>query len=166
MEPTTHTATDRVDIDLDHAALMADLVAAGQRSNTPFGLYVIPSADPAAELARAVERDVFFEYFGNTAEMLAAEYDPYEASSVHLCVVDHLRGQAAGAMRLILPSAAGLKTSVDLEASLVAAGRRGAAPDRARAPRSRSGTSPPSPSTRTTGARRRTGSSAWPCTRE
>ena len=42
---TTSTTTDRVDIDPDHGALMADLVAAGQRSDTPFGLYVIPSAD-------------------------------------------------------------------------------------------------------------------------
>jgi hypothetical protein len=115
--PSTTTTTGPVDIDLDRAALMADLVAAGQRSDTPFGLYVIPSADPAAELARAVERDVFFEYFGNTAEMLAAEYDAYEDASVYLCVVDHLRGRAAGAMRLILPTAAGLKTSVDLEAT-------------------------------------------------
>ena len=103
------------DLDLDLVELAAATIAAGGRGDTPFGLYVIPSADPAAELARAVERDVFFEYFGNTREMLAAEYDPYEAASVYLCVIDHLRGRAAGAMRLILPSPAGLKTTVDLE---------------------------------------------------
>lgn len=100
-------------VDLD--VLAATTIAEGGRGDTPFGLYVIPSAAPAAELARAVERDVFFEYFGNTAEMLATEYDPYEAASVYLCVIDHLRGRAAGAMRVILPSPAGLKTTVDLE---------------------------------------------------
>ena len=109
--------TSPADLDLDREALITDLLARGRRSDTPFGLYVLPSADPAAELARAVERDVFFEYFGNTPEMLAAEYDPYDAASVHLCVIDHLRGRAAGAMRLILPSSAGLKTTVDLEAA-------------------------------------------------
>ena len=111
---STSTDGDRVGaIDLD--ALAAELMADHGRSDTPFGLYVVPSSDPAAELARSVERDVFFEYFGNTAEMLAAEYDAYEPSSVYLLVLDHLRGRAAGAMRLILPSAAGLKTTDDLE---------------------------------------------------
>ncbi|MGZ4784707.1 MAG: GNAT family N-acyltransferase [Acidimicrobiales bacterium] len=120
MDTTTITsapASRALDLDqaVDLDALAAAAIAEGGRGDTPFGLYVIPSAAPAAELARAVERDVFFEYFGNTAEMLAAEYDPYEAASVYLCVIDHLRGRAAGAMRLILPSPAGLKTTVDLE---------------------------------------------------
>jgi len=105
------TADRAVDLD----ALATAVIAEGGRSDTPFGLYVIPSADPAAELARSVERNVFYEYFGNTPEMLATEYDPYEAASVYLCVIDHRRRRAAGAMRLILPSPAGLKTTVDLE---------------------------------------------------
>ncbi len=121
------TTTGQVDLELDRdldldveahlGALTADLVAEGGRSDTPFGLYVVPAADPAAELARSVERDVFFEYFGNTPEMLAAEYDPYDRASVHLCVIDHRRSRTAGAMRLILPSSAGLKTTVDLESA-------------------------------------------------
>ena len=53
---------------------------------------MIPSADPAA---RPVLRDVFFEYFGNTAEMLSDEYG-YEPSSVYLCVLDRLRGRPRG----------------------------------------------------------------------
>ena len=120
---TPATLIPAIDLRVDEAqtidlqALAADLVATHGRGDTPFGLYVVPASDPAAELARAVERDVFFEYFGNTPEMLAAEYDAYEDSSVYLCVLDHLRGRAAGAMRLILPSSAGLKTTVDLEQS-------------------------------------------------
>lgn len=115
LDPADPTTPDDAVLDLDLQALTEATIAAGGRSGTPFGLYVIPSADPAAELARSVEREVFFEYFGNTAEVLADEYGPYEPSSVYLCVLDHLRGRAAGAMRLILPSSAGLKTVVDLE---------------------------------------------------
>jgi hypothetical protein len=79
-----------------------------------FALQVVPSHHPAAELARRIEREVFLEFFGNTAEMLAAEYDPYEASSLFLLVTDERRRVPAGAMRVILPSAAGPKSLHDL----------------------------------------------------
>jgi hypothetical protein len=102
-------------LDLDLHALADGIITAGGRSDTPFGLYVISSSDPAAELARSVEREVFFEYFGNTPAMLDEEYGRYEPSSVYLCVLDHRRGCTAGAMRLILPSSIGLKTVVDLQ---------------------------------------------------
>ena len=53
--------------------------------------------------------------FGNTPELLDAEYRPYEPASVFLCVLDHRRLVPAGAMRLILPSAHGLKSVADIE---------------------------------------------------
>jgi hypothetical protein len=61
-----------------------------------------------------VERDVFLEFFGNTPAMLATEYGPYEASSLFLLVTDRRRDVPAGAMRVILPSAAGSKSLHDL----------------------------------------------------
>ena len=100
---------------VDLRSLAHDTIEAAGRHDEPFGLYVIPSSRPAAELVRTVEREVFLEYFDNTAEMLASEYDAYESASVYLCVMDHRREVAAGAMRLILPSPAGLKTLDDLE---------------------------------------------------
>ena len=79
----------------------------------PLGVYLFLASDPAAELARHVERVVFMEAFGNTPELLAKEYAPYEGSSVFLCVMDHRRGLPAGTMRIVLPSAAGFKTIDD-----------------------------------------------------
>jgi hypothetical protein len=81
----------------------------------PFGVYMFRSSDPGAELGRHVERTVFLETFGNTAELLAEEYAPYEPSSVFICVFDHLRSLPAGVLRVILPSRAGFKSLNDLE---------------------------------------------------
>ena len=84
-------------------------------STQPFGIHVIASTDPAAELGRRIEREVFAEFFGNTPELLAAEYGPYEASSVFLCVIDHRRMAPAGVSRVIVPSPAGFKSLHDIE---------------------------------------------------
>ncbi len=78
--------------------------------STPFGVYVIHANTRESELARAVERTVFDETFGNPADLLDAEYGPYEESTVFFCVLDHRRRLPAGSMRLILPSDRGLKT--------------------------------------------------------
>jgi len=79
----------------------------------PLGVYLFRSTDPTAELARHVERVVFMETFGNTPELLAKEYAPYEDASIFLCVVDHLRRLPAGTMRIVLPSVVGFKTLDD-----------------------------------------------------
>ncbi len=73
--------------------------------------------EAGSEIGRHVERAVFLEAFGNTPELLASEYGPYEATSVFLCVVDHRKRRPAGAVRIILPSddGPGLKTFNDLE---------------------------------------------------
>jgi hypothetical protein len=95
--------------------LAADLIDREARGDTPYGLYIMRADDEASELARAVEREVFLEFFGNTAELLAEEYDPFERASLFLCVVDHLRKKPAAALRLLLPSPAGHKSLLDLE---------------------------------------------------
>lgn len=81
----------------------------------PFGAYVFGSGEPAAQLGRHVERTVFLEAFGNTPELLAEEYDPYEASSIFICVLDQMRRLPAGVMRVLLPSPAGFKSLKDIE---------------------------------------------------
>lgn len=90
------------------------MVASG-RAESPFGLYVFPSSDVAARLARRVERDVFFEFFGNTEDDLNAEYGPYDPASLFFCVLDHRRRIPVGAMRVIRPSPRGFKTLHDIE---------------------------------------------------
>ena len=81
----------------------------------PFGAYLFRGDEPGAELGRHVERAVFLEAFGNTPELLAEEYGPYEASSVFICVVDQLRKLPVGVMRVLLPSAEGFKSLNDFE---------------------------------------------------
>jgi hypothetical protein len=98
-----------------HEVLADELIDEGGRGHTPFGLYVLPSSHPAAELARSLEADVFLEVFGNTPELLAEEYAKYEDASMYLCVFDHTLRRLAGVMRVILPSSAGLKSLDDIE---------------------------------------------------
>ena len=91
------------------------VVAAAGEPSQPFGVYVFAADAPESELARHVEREVFYEYFNNTPELLEAEYGPYEGSTVFVCALDHRRGLPAGAIRLVLPSPAGLKSLGDVE---------------------------------------------------
>jgi hypothetical protein len=102
-----------VDLDLRLREQCAALVERSG-SEQPFGTYIVASTDPAAEIGREVERQVFGEFFGNTPEMLAAEYAPYEASSLFLCVIDQKRLVPAGVSRAIVPSAAGFKSLHDI----------------------------------------------------
>ena len=118
---------------MDLQQLADDLIATHERGHTGFGVYVLRSDEPAAELARHVEREVFLEFFGNTPELLAAEYGPYESASVFICVIDHVLRQPAGVMRIIVPSACGAKSLHDLEARWGQPGRRRHGPVRHRA---------------------------------
>jgi hypothetical protein len=88
---------------MDLRDLADDLITSEGRGNTPFGTYVLPGLDPSAELGRSVEREVFGEFFGNSPELLAAEYGPYEANSVFFVVLDHRMRTPAGVMRILLP---------------------------------------------------------------
>ena len=102
-----------MDLDLNLRERCAALVEQSE-SAAPFGTYVLPSTDPAAELGRIVERIVFGEFFANTPELLAEEYDPYEHSSVFLLVIDRRRMVPAGVSRMIVPSPAGFKSLADI----------------------------------------------------
>jgi hypothetical protein len=82
----------------------------------PFGAYIFLSDEPGAELGRHLERAVFLEAFGNTPELLAEEYRPYEESSLFICVIDHLQRLPVGVLRVLQPSPAGLKSLNDLDA--------------------------------------------------
>ncbi len=94
-------------------SLVASVV--GPRPEETFGAYLLARDEPGAELARAVERAVFLESFGNTPEMLASEYAPYEDSTVFACIIDHRRMLPVGMMRIVVPSPAGLKSLNDIE---------------------------------------------------
>jgi hypothetical protein len=99
----------------DLRELSSRVVATAGQPAQPFGAYVFPAHAAESELARHIEREVFYEFFNNTPELLAAEYGPYEDATVFLCVLDHRRHVPAGAMRLVLPSPAGLKSLADVE---------------------------------------------------
>src|SRR5437899_6413195 len=105
-----------VALDRDGLRELGDrVVATAGEPSEPFGVYVFAADTPESELARHVEREVFYEYFNNTPELLEAEYGPYEGSTVFVCALDHRRGLPAGAIRLVLASPAGLKTRGSVE---------------------------------------------------
>jgi hypothetical protein len=106
----TTVESDRADLE----RLAGSVIAKG--TTEPFGAYLFLADDPAAELGRHVERAVFLEAFGNTTELLAAEYGPYDSSSLFFTILDHRRRLPAGMMRIIVPSenGPGLKTLNDL----------------------------------------------------
>jgi hypothetical protein len=103
----------------DDQRAIAALVDRSVDTSVPevFGAYLFVDGDPAAEIARSVERSVFLEAFGNTRELLEAEYGPYERSSLFACIVDHRAHRPAGVIRLILPTPGGpgLKSLNDVE---------------------------------------------------
>jgi hypothetical protein len=100
---------------MDVREITRSVIEAEGRGDTPFGLYVVRGNDPAAEMGRSVEREVFYDFFGNSPDLLAAEYGRYEEASLFLCIVDHARNWPAGVFRIVLPSEAGLKTFHDME---------------------------------------------------
>lgn len=83
-------------------------------SGTRFGCYLIPHRSRFSDLARQVECTVFERFFGNTPQCMADAYGEYEASSMFLMVVDQEQRCAAGALRIIMPSARGLKSLNDI----------------------------------------------------
>ena len=94
--------------------LAGRVVAAAGHPSEPFGVYAFSADAPESELARHVEREVFYEFFNNTPELLEAEYGPYEASTLFVCAIDHRRRLPAGVIRLVLPSPVGHKSLDDV----------------------------------------------------
>ncbi|MFF5085210.1 hypothetical protein ACFY36_49920 [Actinoplanes sp. NPDC000266] len=66
-----------------------------------FVALAVGPSDPMAGVARTVERQVFEQTFGNDADEMAAEYGPYEESSLFFLVLDRRTGMPAGAGRVI-----------------------------------------------------------------
>ncbi|WP_409329092.1 hypothetical protein [Trujillonella humicola] len=67
------------------------------------------------DAARRVEAQVFLQAFGNTPEVMEAEYGPYEGRSRFVAVIDDADGAALGTARLILPDETGrLKSLADM----------------------------------------------------
>lgn len=81
----------------------------------PYGLYFVDASGRFGVLGRSVEVEVFWEIFENDRKLLAVEYGPFDRSSFFILVVDHEAATVAGAMRVISPSSAGLKTLHDIE---------------------------------------------------
>ena len=109
--------TATIAMDRDELRELAGRVVAGAgQPSQPFGVYAFAAHEPESELARHVEREVFYEFFENTPELLATEYGPYEDSTIFVCVLDHRRRLPAGVIRLVLPSPAGFKSLDDVEA--------------------------------------------------
>ncbi len=107
---TVQAARPVADVEL---SVLVDTVA--RPSAAPFGAYVFGPDEPGARMARALEAGVFEEAFGNDPQLLAAEYGPYEESSVFFVVIDHVRRMPAGAVRLVVPGGpSGLKSVNDL----------------------------------------------------
>ncbi len=90
------------------------MIVRADRGDTPFGLYVFDPDQPESSLARDIERAVFYETFGNTPDLLSAEYGPYDDASFFLCVIDHAQRRPAGMIRVIAPSPRGFKSLHDL----------------------------------------------------
>lgn len=109
---------DDVTVDLPFEELREIAAAVADSAGNPiepFGLYGFAGASQESVLPRAVERNVFAEQFGNSPELLAAEYGDYEPSTFFFCVIDHRRNLPVGSVRLLLPSLAGFKTLADIE---------------------------------------------------
>lgn len=79
-------------------------------------LSVLHAEDPAAELGRAVEAEVFGQVFGNDVELLRTEYTPYDTQSRFVVVSDHELQLPVGVMRIVVDGPAGLKSLHDTEA--------------------------------------------------
>lgn len=77
-------------------------------------LRLLVAQSPAErDAAREVEARVFLHAFGNTPELLAQEYGPYEARSRFVVVLDDRSGEALGTARLITAAEEPVKTLLD-----------------------------------------------------
>lgn len=79
-----------------------------------YGVYVVEHDDPAANLGRSVELEIFGEFFQNDEQLMKREYGPYEQNSTFIIVLDEQKGEPAGVMRLISNGQNGLKSLNDI----------------------------------------------------
>ena len=91
--------------------LVDDLLADG--GDRRFQVHVAGPDDVAALLSLQVAADVFLGAFGNTPELLRAEYAPLFPSMRHVLVLDSATRTAVGSLILQAAPAEALKTVVD-----------------------------------------------------
>jgi ribosomal protein S18 acetylase RimI-like enzyme len=91
--------------------LVDDLLADG--GSRRFGVHLAGPDDPAARLSLQVAADVFLEAFGDTADLLRAEYGPLLPTMTHVLVIDRVTRTAVGSLILQAGRAEELKTVVD-----------------------------------------------------
>lgn len=107
----------RYDLSSEEAGqLCRDFLSETSRvTSGPFGCYAIKGTDKYSNLGRFVESSVFLDAFGNTSELMAQEYGPYESASELLVVVDNDTEMPIGILRTIVDSESGLKSLNDLK---------------------------------------------------
>lgn len=118
--------------DLDEETIRRVVAGALGRHADLYGRFValaVGAADPLADVARTVERQVFEEAFGNDTATMVAEYHPYEDDSLFFVVLDRRTGLPAGAARVIDGGGKTLQDAparigVDLDTILAAHGMR------------------------------------------
>jgi GNAT superfamily N-acetyltransferase len=100
-------------LDAGEARRLVDelLETAGTRR---FSVHLAGPDDAAALLSLQVAADVFLEAFGNTADLLRAEYAELLPAMTHLVVLDRVTRTAVGSFILQSGPAEELKTVVDL----------------------------------------------------
>jgi len=74
---------------------------------------VVGAWDPDSRFARSCEAEIFHRAFGNTVEDLEREHGKYDARSFYLFVTERGSGDAAGFMRITLPTSDGSSKSLD-----------------------------------------------------
>lgn len=84
-------------------------------SRAPYSVHLCRGDELLGIDARLLERAVFLEVFGNTPELMDAEYGRYEAHSLFITVLDNEAERVAGVVRLICDGAGDLKSLTDIE---------------------------------------------------
>jgi hypothetical protein len=116
---TTTTVPPRYDLDTAETRRITAAVLAGLPA-TP-GRFVAVAAgpgEPLANVARAVERRVFEETFGNDVAVMTTEYGRYEQQSLFFLVLDRQENRPAGACRAVAGVGRGVKTIDDAPAHI------------------------------------------------
>lgn len=108
----------RYDLSEDEVQQLTEQLINDKKPNSDARIicYSLDKADPFANIARTIEREIFEQYFGNDADKMKEEYGPYESQSRFFLSVDTETKQPAGVLRVIENGPSGLKTLVDLEA--------------------------------------------------
>lgn len=103
-------------LDLTGTAPTVDLsiVDRADIDTTAWGMYLFSLDSPWAGAALSLEREVFWEEYGNSAQTMAAEYEPYDHLSVMVGLVHHPTGELVGLYRLLCGAVEELKTIHDL----------------------------------------------------